>query len=254
MIKVIFFLIILIVLGVIGLLNIIFVNFILIFLLVTVLIFFCLYLYNDNKKLKEQIEELRKENKSLLEKKILKQESFDSISIKNISQEKSNIDLNEKLNINIKPEEHIKEEIKNTFGEYLAKCGKKQLRLAETEKYAHVTFFFNGGIEEPNVDEARLLVNSPKEVATYDLKPEMSVYEVTENFLNEVANFDVTIMNLANGDMVGHTGVYEAAKKAVEDMDICLSKIYNKIEELNINNIRKNELFLVHFTKFHRLV
>ena len=97
-------------------------DFILIFLLVTVLIFFCLYLYNDNKKLKEQIEELRKENKSLLEKKILKQESFDSISIKNISQEKSNIDLNEKLNINIKPEEHIKEEIKNTYSYYNTKA------------------------------------------------------------------------------------------------------------------------------------
>ena len=78
----------------------------------------------------------------------------------------------------------------------------------------------------------KILIPSPK-VATYDLKPEMSVYEVTENFLKEVENYDVTIMNLANGDMVGHTGVYEAAKKAVEDMDICLSKIYNKIEELN---------------------
>ena len=97
-------------------------DFILIFLATSVLIFFCLYLYNDNTKLKEQIEELRKENRSLLEKKIMNQESFDSISIKNISQEKSNIDLNEKLNINIKPEEeYIKEEIKNTYSYYNTK-------------------------------------------------------------------------------------------------------------------------------------
>ena len=125
-----------------------------------------------------------------------------------------------------------KEEIRNTFGEYISKKGLKQLRIAETEKYAHVTFFFNGGEEKQYEGEDRILVPSPK-VETYDLKPEMSVYEVTDNFLSEVENFDVTIMNLANGDMVGHTGVYEAAKKAVEDMDICITKIYNKVEELN---------------------
>ncbi len=125
-----------------------------------------------------------------------------------------------------------KVEIKNTFGEFLASKGLKQARIAETEKYAHVTFFFNGGVEAPNPGEDRILVNSPK-VATYDLKPEMSAYEVTDNFLKEVGNYDVTIMNLANGDMVGHTGVYEAAVEAVEDMDKCLAKIYKRtVEEL----------------------
>ncbi len=114
-----------------------------------------------------------------------------------------------------------KEEIVNTFGEYLAKCGKKQLRLAETEKYAHVTFFFNGGIEEPNVDEARLLVNSPKDVATYDLKPEMSAPEVGMDLVEAIKSdkYDVIVINFANPDMVGHTGVIPAAVKAVERVD-----------------------------------
>lgn len=122
-------------------------------------------------------------------------------------------------------------DLKNILVDYLHNNGISQLRIAETEKYPHVTFFFDGGKEVEYPDMKKILIPSPK-VATYDLKPEMSVYEVTENFLNEVANFDVTIMNLANGDMVGHTGVYEAAKQAVEDMDICISKIYNKVEEL----------------------
>ena len=131
-------------------------NFILIFLLVTVLIFFCLYLYNDNKKLKEQIEELRKENKSLLEKKILKQESVDSFAIKNISQEKVNIDLNEKLNINIKPEEeNIKEEIKNTYSYYNTK---------ETEnKNFNINEFIN-----------KKEVSSRKEISNNDYLKELS--------------------------------------------------------------------------------
>ena len=124
-----------------------------------------------------------------------------------------------------------KEEIRNTFGEYISKKGLKQLRIAETEKYAHVTFFFNGGEEKQYEGEDRILVPSPK-VETYDLKPEMSAYKVNEQLLNELGNYDLVILNFANGDMVGHTGVYEAAKKAVEDMDICLTKIYNKIEEL----------------------
>ena len=123
-------------------------------------------------------------------------------------------------------------DLKNILVDYLHNNGISQLRIAETEKYPHVTFFFDGGKEVEYPDMKKILIPSPK-VATYDLKPEMSVYEVTDSFLDEVANFDVTIMNLANGDMVGHTGVYEAAKKAVEDMDICLSKIYNKIEELD---------------------
>ena len=123
-------------------------------------------------------------------------------------------------------------DLKNILVDYLHNNGISQLRIAETEKYPHVTFFFDGGKEVEYDDMKRILIPSPK-VATYDLKPEMSVYEVTDSFLKEVENYDVTIMNLANGDMVGHTGVYEAAKQAVEDMDICISKIYNKVEELN---------------------
>ena len=123
-------------------------------------------------------------------------------------------------------------DLKNILVDYLHNNGISQLRIAETEKYAHVTFFFDGGKEVEYDDMKKILIPSPK-VATYDLKPEMSVYEVTDSFLNEVENFDVTIMNLANGDMVGHTGVYEAAKKAVEDMDICITKIYNKVQTLN---------------------
>ena len=122
-------------------------------------------------------------------------------------------------------------DLKNIMVDYLHNNGLSQLRIAETEKYPHVTFFFDGGKEVEYDDMKKILIPSPK-VATYDLKPEMSVYEVTENFLNEVGNYDVTIMNLANGDMVGHTGVYEAAKKAVEHMDICIGKIYNKVMEL----------------------
>lgn len=122
-------------------------------------------------------------------------------------------------------------DLKNILVDYLHNNGLSQLRIAETEKYPHVTFFFDGGKEVEYNDMKKILIPSPK-VATYDLKPEMSVYEVTDNFLKEVGNFDVTIMNLANGDMVGHTGVYEAAIKAVEDMDKCLDKIYKKIKEL----------------------
>jgi len=121
-------------------------------------------------------------------------------------------------------------DLKNIMVDYLHEKGYSQLRIAETEKYPHVTFFFDGGKEVEYPDMKKILIPSPK-VATYDLKPEMSVYEVTDNFLKEVANYDVTIMNLANGDMVGHTGVYEAAKQAVEDMDCCLAKIYQKVVE-----------------------
>ena len=122
--------------------------------------------------------------------------------------------------------------LKNILGEYLHNNHISQLRIAETEKYPHVTFFFDGGKEVDYDDMKKVLIPSPK-VATYDLKPEMSVYEVTDNFLKEVDNYDVTIMNLANGDMVGHTGIYEAAIKAVEHMDKCLKKIYQKVKELN---------------------
>ncbi len=122
--------------------------------------------------------------------------------------------------------------LKNILVDYFHNHKISQLRIAETEKYPHVTFFFDGGKEVEYDDMKKVLIPSPK-VATYDLKPEMSVYEVTDAFLKEVENYDVTIMNLANGDMVGHTGNYEAALKAVEHMDKCLDKIYHKIKELN---------------------
>ena len=118
--------------------------------------------------------------------------------------------------------------MKNILVDYLHDNHVSQLRIAETEKFAHVTFFFDGGKEVEYSDMKKILIPSPK-VATYDLKPEMSAYEVTEKFLSEFVNFDVTIMNLANGDMVGHTGNYEAAIKAVEAIDNCLGKIYKKV-------------------------
>ena len=116
-----------------------------------------------------------------------------------------------------------KVEIKNTFGEFLAKHGLKQLRLAETEKYAHVTFFFNGGRETPYDNEDRILVPSPK-VATYDLKPEMSAYEVKDKLVAAINEnkYDFIVVNYANGDMVGHTGIYEAIEKAVVAVDACV--------------------------------
>jgi 2,3-bisphosphoglycerate-independent phosphoglycerate mutase len=118
----------------------------------------------------------------------------------------------------------------NTLGEYLAKQGKKQLRIAETEKYAHVTFFFNGGVEEPNKNEVRDLIPSPK-VATYDLQPEMSAYLVTDKVLEELdsGEYDVVILNFANCDMVGHTAVIDAAVKAVGTVDECVKKVTDKI-------------------------
>lgn len=127
-----------------------------------------------------------------------------------------------------------KVEIKNTFGEYLEKLGKTQLRTAETEKYAHVTFFFNGGIEEPNQGEERLLVKSPQ-VATYDLQPEMSAYQVADNLVNAIKSdkYDVIIVNFANPDMVGHTGIEEAAIKAVEAVDECVGKAVEAIKEVD---------------------
>lgn len=127
-----------------------------------------------------------------------------------------------------------KVEITNTFGEFLAKNGLKQLRTAETEKYAHVTFFFNGGIEEPNEGEERLLVNSPK-VATYDLQPEMSAYKVCDGLVDAIRSgkYDVIIINFANPDMVGHTGIEEAAIKAVEAVDECVGRAVEAIREVD---------------------
>ena len=127
-----------------------------------------------------------------------------------------------------------KEEVKNTFGEYLAAQGLKQLRLAETEKYAHVTFFFNGGLEDPNENEDRILVNSPKEVATYDLKPEMSAPAVGAKLVEAIKSdkYDVIIINFANPDMVGHTGVIPAAVKAVETVDGLVGEAVAALKEM----------------------
>ena len=119
-----------------------------------------------------------------------------------------------------------KENVENTLGEYLSQCGKKQLHTAETEKYAHVTFFFNGGREAPFDNEDRVLVASPK-VATYDLKPEMSAYEVKDKLVENIKKdiYDFIVVNFANGDMVGHTGVYNAIAKAVHAVDNCVRDV-----------------------------
>ena len=125
--------------------------------------------------------------------------------------------------------------VTNNFGEWLAAKGMKQARIAETEKYAHVTFFFNGGVEEPNEGEDRILVNSPKDVATYDLKPQMSAYEVCDQLVNAIKSgkYDVIIINFANPDMVGHTGVEEAAIKAIEAVDECVGKAVEALKEVD---------------------
>jgi len=125
-------------------------------------------------------------------------------------------------------------ELKNLLGCILADAGLKQLRIAETEKYAHVTFFFNGGSEIPFAGEDRALIPSPKEVATYDLKPEMSAVQVTDKLLKLIGQdqYDVIILNFANCDMVGHTGVEAAAVKAVEAVDACVGRIVEKVQEL----------------------
>lgn len=119
-----------------------------------------------------------------------------------------------------------KENVENTLGEVVSKAGARQLHIAETEKYAHVTFFLNGGRETPYENEDRILINSPK-VATYDLKPEMSAFEVADALSAELAKetYDLAIVNFANGDMVGHTGVYEAIEKAVVTIDKCVEQV-----------------------------
>jgi 2,3-bisphosphoglycerate-independent phosphoglycerate mutase len=122
--------------------------------------------------------------------------------------------------------------IQNTMGEIVAKAGKKQIRIAETEKYAHVTFFFNGGREEEFEGEKRIMIPSPK-VATYDLQPEMSAYGIRDAIVAELrkAETDFIVLNFANGDMVGHTGVPEAIIKAVETVDICLKDVVETARE-----------------------
>ena len=126
------------------------------------------------------------------------------------------------------------EKLTNTFGEYIASKGLNQLRIAETEKYAHVTFFFNGGVEEPNENEDRALIPSPK-VATYDLQPEMSAYQVTDEVIKRIESgkYDVIILNFANCDMVGHTGVFNCAVKAVEAVDECVGRVVEAVRKQN---------------------
>ena len=123
----------------------------------------------------------------------------------------------------------------NTFGEWLAANNMTQARIAETEKYAHVTFFFNGGVEEPNENEDRILVDSPKYVPTYDKKPRMSAYTVCDELCKAITSdkYDVIICNFANPDMVGHTGVMESAVKAIEVIDECVGEVVNFIKEVD---------------------
>jgi 2,3-bisphosphoglycerate-independent phosphoglycerate mutase len=123
-------------------------------------------------------------------------------------------------------------ELAHILGEIVSAAGKSQLRIAETEKYAHVTYFFNGGIERPFPGEDRKLIPSPK-VATYDLQPEMSAREVTDQVLARMANYDLIVLNFANPDMVGHTGILEAGIKAVETVDECIARIIPKLLDLD---------------------
>ena len=125
------------------------------------------------------------------------------------------------------------QELTNVMGEYLAKCGKTQLRIAETEKYAHVTFFFNGGVEAPFEGEDRALINSPK-VATYDMQPEMSAFLVADECVKRIESgkYDVIILNFANCDMVGHTGVFDAAVKAVEAVDSSIGRVLESLKKV----------------------
>ncbi|WP_130807517.1 2,3-bisphosphoglycerate-independent phosphoglycerate mutase [Senegalia massiliensis] len=134
----------------------------------------------------------------------------------------------ENVKVAFKPQQY-----KNTLGEYISSLGKKQLRIAETEKYAHVTFFFNGGVEQPNIDEDRVLIPSPK-VSTYDLQPEMSAEQVKDKAIENLNKNDYSLMvlNFANPDMVGHTGDIDAAVKAVETVDKYLGEVVNELEKL----------------------
>ncbi len=153
---------------------------------------------------------------------------FDRNKIPKISYFLCMTEYDEKLNL---PVAFSKQELKNILGEVISNNGLKQLRIAETEKYAHVTFFFNGGKETPFKGEDRVLIDSPKDVATYDLKPEMSAYKVTEKLLNEIEKekYDFIVVNYANCDMVGHTGFFDATVKAVEVVDECAGKIVDAV-------------------------
>ncbi len=138
------------------------------------------------------------------------------------------VTFNDKLNVAFKPQSY-----NNTLGEYLSKMNIKQFRIAETQKYAHVTFFFNGGVEAPNANEDRILIDSPK-IATFDMMPEMSAYQVCDKAIKTIKSgkYDVMILNFANCDMVGHTGVMDAAIKAVKVTDECVQKVVDAILEV----------------------
>lgn len=142
-----------------------------------------------------------------------------------VSYTQYDVTFNDKLDVAFKPESYT-----NTLGEYLSKCELKQFRIAETQKYAHVTFFFNGGVEAANPNEDRILIDSPK-IATFDLKPEMSAYEVADKAVEIIKSgeYDVMILNFANCDMVGHTGIMDAAVKAVKAVDECVKKVVSAI-------------------------
>lgn len=139
-------------------------------------------------------------------------------------------EYDEKLNL---PVAFAKQNLNNIFGEVISKNGLRQLRIAETEKYAHVTFFFNGGKEQAFNGEDRILIDSPRDVATYDLRPQMSAFEVTSRLIEQIENdiYDIIVVNYANCDMVGHTGVFNATVKAVETVDKCVGLIVSKILE-----------------------
>lgn len=145
-----------------------------------------------------------------------------------VSMTQYDVTFNNALDVAFKPQSYD-----NTLGEYLSKQGLKQFRIAETQKYAHVTFFFNGGVEAANPNEDRILIDSPK-IATFDMKPEMSAYEVADKAVEVILSkkYDVMILNFANCDMVGHTGILDAAKKAVKAVDNCVEKVLNAIEEV----------------------
>ena len=132
-----------------------------------------------------------------------------------------------------------KEKVKGTLSQYLSTLGKKQFKIAETEKYAHVTYFFNGGEEVPFNGEERCLVNSPRDVKTYDEKPQMSAFEVTDKLVEALGNkaYSFYLVNFANADMVGHTGNFDAAVKAIEALDVCVGKLKEKCEAENITMI-----------------
>lgn len=163
--------------------------------------------------------------------KAITNKNFNKFAVKKLKNIKLVTMMNVSDEVNCKVAFQLKT-VNNTLGEYLSDLGLKQLRIAETEKYAHVTYFFDGGVEKDLKGCKRVLIPSPK-VNTYDLKPEMSAYEITDVLIKELNNnYDLIVLNFANGDMVGHTGNFDAAVKAVETVDKCLEVIYTKSKEI----------------------